>query len=542
VIGVVRGLGVIGLTAGLLALGACSSSSAPPPPIGIVADSGFRPTPNGLPFANYGNQLADGTLPTNLTAAEMQRLFGDVVCADAASGRCDLIPEAQAWLESTNQMMAGGHCYGFSIAADLIWQGKLDPTTFGATSPTGLDDNNAELQRSLAYGWAMQLLQSVQSSEIDGTPDQILDKLREVLKPHPSETYTVSLFKPDFTGGHAVTPYAVENKGNGLWNVRIYDNNWPGQTRAIAIDTKADTWTYDAAINPSDPGSVYTGNAETKSLSLFPSSPGLGTQPCPFCGKEPSAVPAAGAVVAGKTEEVTLLGSDTHHANLIITASNGRHMGYVDGKLIEQIHGARDRPVISGDWTNNIEPDFFLPASGPYTITIDGTTLTSPDTETLRIIGPSYDVSVDNIPVRPGDKDTLVVGTDATKVSYTSSRTESPTLELGVSDTRADYAFTLSGVSDQPGSTIGLSLPTEGGTLTMDNVGSPGTSTVTVKMTRETEAGVQVFTHDAIPLVGGDTAQLQFGHWTSTDQGIPFVTIHNGRQSMLLLSDQGAGE
>jgi len=134
-----------------------------------------------------------------------------------------------------------------------------------------------------------------------------------------------------------------------------------------------------------------------------------------------------------------------------------------------------------------------------------------------------------------------VAATDATKLSYTSSRAESPTLELGVSDTRADYAFTVSGVSDQPGSTINLSLPTEGGALTMDNVGSAGTSTVAIKMTRETEQGVHVFAHDAIPLVGGETAQLQFGNWKNAGEGIPLVTTHNGRQSIDMLSDQGTG-
>jgi hypothetical protein len=96
-------------------------------------------------------------------------------------------------------------------------------------------------------------------------------------------------------------------------------------------------------------------------------------------------------------------------------------------------------------------------------------------------------------------------------------------------------------VSDQPGSTINLSLPAEGGSLTMDNVGSPGTSTLTIKMTRETEQGVQVFSHGAIPLVGGDTAQLQFGGWSRPDEGIPLVISQGGHQSTETLSDQGAG-
>ena len=47
-----------------------------------------------------------------------------------------------------------------------------------------------------------------------------------------------------------MTPYAVDNKGGGTYQVLIYDNNWPGQTRAITFDTKADTWTYAAASQP----------------------------------------------------------------------------------------------------------------------------------------------------------------------------------------------------------------------------------------------------------------------------------------------------
>jgi hypothetical protein len=48
-------------------------------------------------------------------------------------------------------------------------------------------------------------------------------------------------------------------------------------------------------------------------------------------------------------------------------------------------------------------------------------------------------------------------------------------------------------------------------------------------MTRSSEAGVQVFAHNAIPVVGGDTAQLQFGHWTNRSQDIPLVTTPQGQ-------------
>jgi hypothetical protein len=49
---------------------------------------------------------------------------------------------------------------------------------------------------------------------------------------------------------------------------------------------------------------------------------------------------------------------------------------------------------------------------------------------------------------------------------------------------------------------------------------------------------VQVFSHHAILLAGGDTAELQFGNWTNTSQGIPIVTTHNGQQSTQTLTNQ----
>ena len=520
----------------LLAVG-CSSSSRPSTPIGTVADSGFRPPANGFPFQNYGAELSDGAVPINLTAADVQKLFGDGVCADARLRRCDLIPEAQAWLNDTNEAMAGGHCYGFSVLAELLWLGQENASNFGAPKTPALEvDANLALQRQIAYDWALQTLESVQAKRVTGTPNQVLAKLEQVLKPHPSQTYTVTIWKRDGSGGHAVTPFEVVNKGGGMFQVLIYDNNWPDQTRAISFDTNADTWTYDAASNPDQPESVYEGDADTKTISLSPTAPGLGTQPCPFCATEPT---KSTAKAGDNTEEISLQGSSSEHATFIVTDGAGRQLGYINGNLVNQIPGARVEQVISGgDWTDNIAPDFFLPADVKYTITLDGTSLSSPDNEGLAIIGPSYDLSVGPIPIRPGDKDTLIVEPDATQLSYTSSRTESPALTLGVSDNQADYSFQLTGVSDQPGSTLNVGLPPEGGDLNLQNVGTALASSVNLKMTRSSPQGVQVFDHNAIPLAGADIAQLQFGDWTNASQGLRLLVTHDGQRSTQTLADQ----
>jgi hypothetical protein len=57
-------------------------------------------------------------------------------------------------------------------------------------------------------------------------------------------------------------------------------------------------------------------------------------------------------------------------------------------------------------------------------------------------------------------------------------------------------------------------------------------------MTRSTEQGVQTFNHRAIPLSGGDSAELQFANWTNPNQGIPLVTTHNGQRTTQTLNNQ----
>ena len=57
-----------------------------------INDSGFRPNIDGFSFQNYG----DDPVTVDLTSAELQRMFGDKVCAStsAASAHSPILPSA----------------------------------------------------------------------------------------------------------------------------------------------------------------------------------------------------------------------------------------------------------------------------------------------------------------------------------------------------------------------------------------------------------------------------------------------------------------
>jgi hypothetical protein len=481
-------------------------------PLGTVADAGFRPTVNGFEFANYGDALPDGSTPTNLTAADMRALFGNRVCADLKIGQCDLIPEAQAWLDATNAEMAGGHCYGFAVLAALLWDHKVTPTTFGAATTANLNIANPALQRGIAYYWAQQLLTSVQSKKVDGTPHAVLAALEQAVRPHPKELYTIVFWKRDGTGGHAVTPYAVDNDGNGRFRVLIYDNNWPGQTHEINFDTKADMWTYYASTQPDDGDSLYEGDAKSRTLQLYPTLPGLGTQPCPFCGRvqNGSSRAHAEALASSAQQELVLLSGATHGDNVVISDAAGHRLGVVNGRVVDQMSGAQ-ADNLAFDSMTAAEPVFHLPADRAYTITL--TSSRTADSESIELIGPSSDVAVHDISVAPASRTVLHVEPNAAKVTFTSSRPQTPSMQLGVNEDAAQWSFTVDGLVAAPGSTTTLSLPAKGDQLVIEDTFSRSASDLSFIVARSTPSGVLSLHREDVALAPGARTTLDFSAW-----------------------------
>jgi hypothetical protein len=246
-----------------------------------TSDSGFRPEVNGFSFENYGNDAVE----YNLTAAELQRMFGDQVCASLAGGNCILIPPAKQWMEQINSYMDDGHCEGMAVLSLLMYYSIIDPGDFGGQVAHDLSLGDEGLQREIAYWWTTQSVFPAAATRVNESPNAVLDALTETFNagPDATDSWAMGIYLPDFSGGHAITPFAVEDQGNGIFHILVYDNNFPDETRVVTVDRNANTWSYQASINPDEPESLYEGDAGTETLEIIPSSNRLVQQECQFC-------------------------------------------------------------------------------------------------------------------------------------------------------------------------------------------------------------------------------------------------------------------
>jgi len=454
-----RGILIAVLSALVLSGVVTPAASAGP----IVADSGFKVDPNGFSFPNYG----DDEGYKDLDAGQMRRLFGNEVCLSGKGGDCVLSAPARGWMEETNEAMAGGHCYGFSVLAWVIQRGQLPAFGYSTLAPFGsgttafgLDiKSNEKLQSTIARAWAFQTLDSVTGNAIAGTPANVLKNLIKEMTPQNQDTYTMTIFQPGFEGGHAITPTSVEDLGGGKYGVHVYDNNWPGDSgRVLTIDKTANTWSYLAATNPSQPGAVYSGTAKSETLQLWPTRPGFQIQDCPFCvGRQGG---------KSKFNEVSLSNPGDEHAHLLITDQKGRQTGYLKGKLVNRIPGAEVSPRMAGGPSldsngdikgspNSLEPLYRIPRTLSLRIKVLGSNLTYNDSESVSVVGPTFDASVDNIKVGPRRNASLTLSPKKRTLTFTGSKVEStPRVTFGAQSENAAYRIGVIADDARPGSTI----------------------------------------------------------------------------------------
>ncbi len=533
----------------------------------VVADSRFRPQRDGYAFPNYG---AEPGLP-DLGSAEMIQLFGNGVCAGFTGGACVLSPPALAWMQEENDAMADGHCVGFSVTALFFYAHLSTPSPFGApVVPRLRIADNELLAREIAYGYVFQALDSVRNAEVAGSPREVLARLTSALRTG-SELYTLAVTQPDGEGGHAVTPYEIERLAPDRYAILVYDNNYPGQTRMVLVNTNSDTWSFNAAPTPDQPGSEYTGDAGTRSLFLLPTRPGLGVQPCPFCSIAPAAPttaapttappatappttaapttaapttatatnpseattatatnPAAVAASFGAApyEAIRLQTTGPVTGHLLITDLRGRQVGFVHGRLVDQIPGARIISLFVGGtqtWLDSTEPEYEVPSGQSYRIMLTGeaTAGTRPTSRTadssqasVTVLEPGFIAAVHGVHIDPGRRYQLDLRADGHAISFLarSAGRQAPELVLGNATTgENDYEWNITSLGTPAGRQISASL-----NLAEQSMSLSGSGSYDLSMDMAGN-GVSVFAHSDVVVGAGVTAGFDYANWAAGD-------------------------
>jgi hypothetical protein len=507
----------------------------------IVADDGFRPWVDGFGFENYGNDAG----PENMTPSNVEDIFGTQVCEDGTGGNtgaeCQLIPTAAKWMEVENERMAGGHCMGFSVTANQFFLGVRDAKDYGGGDPYAIEvQGNTDLQSLIAENWTYQDLPAVQDAQVTGTPSEILQKLIDTLPDDKADTYTIAIFKRDGTAGHAVTPFAVEDNGDGTFHILVYDNNFPGIVRAIGVDTNDDTWSYVGGPDPSNTDELYEGDAETQSLSLFPNGPGdADTQPCPFCtgeGVDPND-PSTGSVLGASEQydQISLAGDPVNHAHLVLKDAKGRTSGFVGGKIVNEIPGVRIQKTLANqNWNGAPEPTYLVPKDAEVTAVIDGSALTKTDKETITLIGTGVYAEVSDIVVEPNSENAVKFqGGEHGIIFHTDpNQDQAPIIASAIEEKGTFCVFTATALGVKGGSVLTEYFEEKSGAFGLLTEGSKGGAQAQYVLVAIRSKGKQedTWSTDSLHIPSGQLAVVLYRKLPARSANVPvYVATADGK-------------
>jgi hypothetical protein len=482
----------------------------------------FSPWTHGFKFRNYGRKPG----VENLGPAELRRMFGDVVCERIDTKGCVLTPVAEDFMTTVNGRLGVGHCEGFATLSLLLHEGRLAaPKDFalpGMSASKAFElelDGNERLQREIAYWSVVQFVEPASRAEIFTlSPSAVVATLRESFA-NREEKHTVAVYKSARVGGHSMVPFSVETRSGSLAWIHVYDSNFPGQDRHIEVDTAKDTWTYDTSRSPRRAPKPIGGTGADGTLTLTPLRARLEPLKCPFClpiGEPPAApsdIDAGAPIVAAATRRIYLLG----HADLLIEDPARRRLGYVGGELLNEIPGSSyERPKTDQPDEEDAEsedPVYLVPSNVALRVFVDGATNVRRETVDLVAIGPGYSLAVRGMELDVGQRDEVELSADWRLVRYSTSKQETPALEIAIDGKEADYEFIIEVVGDADGQTMALSIDTTKGEVALTLRGISGRARYSVEVRRYERRGTEIFSHEGLALGDGGSVTFGYGAW-----------------------------
>jgi hypothetical protein len=432
----------------------------------VLADSGFRPKPHGFGFENWGG---DQHPISKLTADDVRGLFGDRACARFEKNECVLTPAAKLWANEMNQTMQGGHCEGMAALSAAFHVKKEAVTDYGAPQAFDLQPKKADLMRTISMYFATQALEPVNKSTAltrQWSLQKIIDQLVSAIG---SQTDYITLGIYGAQGGHAVTPYMVEQLPSGVYRVYVYDNNYPGAEKYVEVDVAKDRWTYaGAALNPKEDPAPWEGASGSMDVTLL--STRYEPLQCPFCGdhQPPKNPPQAQSSSSQRKPSVASDGytvvtpvrcsqvqATRKSDKKQITSTKSGAKAEISGATMTQLRGSRGCVVR-------------LPRDQQYDVALvsDGSAPT-PGNVGITIFYPGSVYSVSDIALAGTASQTFSLSKD--NFSYIAGGTQKPTVRIAEDRDGPNTLYEVSGFTIEDGKSFGATEGADGQITFYDN-------------------------------------------------------------------------
>jgi hypothetical protein len=265
--------------------------NAPQPsalPANTVAHGSFRPAHDGFGFANTG----DGSYDL-YSASDIARNFGqDTVCFVKDDQCVGLNPLGYHFKNNLNfyqELASNGLCYGYAMAAMAVHQqayygGKKYLSDYNPKATSTSELNYRDVRPLVANLFISQFSRATRQYEREACaqllPSQAIQRIEERFDSYNPiaslSIYEVDPITKEAEDGHAVTPWAISDEGNGIKRIYVYDNNFPGDAnRYITVDTQQETWFYSAQANASAAEAKYKGEGNFNPICPTPLSVGI---------------------------------------------------------------------------------------------------------------------------------------------------------------------------------------------------------------------------------------------------------------------------
>lgn len=456
----------------------------------LIADSGFEAKRDGFSFANWGPP--DESHRRSMTPAAMQSLYGDRICARIVDGACVLTATGEVLERDSNEGSDGGHCFGMAAVAGLFYTGGLDKSGYVPAGQSLYDVGPSDQLDGLIsrYFNSQGALPTAGAS----TKSSVADTLTKIQSAWAAgDDYLLAIMSD--TGGHAITPTALRDLGDGRIGIVVYDNNYPGEEKMVVTDPGANTWYYTTALNPAEPSALYLGSP-TNPMILFPLSQMTQVHECPVCHdvgddsvlilvKDTAAKPAA----------------DAADWDLTITRPGG---GPVAG--LERL-----------DYSNTRRSELYrVPVATAFELTIGGVPIGPAADVDVSIIGDGWINEVDDLVILPAATATVSVDKDQRRVALASSFPVSPRLTVASEEADWSVAAEGTGLNLLPGSTVSVGRDTDGDyTFGLTGISLPGSLHVDVKRS-DTIADHIARTNGAVTIPVGATGSVAAETWDGT--------------------------